>query len=119
MMKLIVVYFLGILLSRAAAFVPRTPSPERRTRLCVTPTIGDFLTTVDISALSLTSPPGLQEIVLLLTPLSAFAGGAVVQQRRKELTENVTFTKMAMNETQAMISQSSNNFKVRFPLLQE
>lgn len=98
--------------SGAGAFAPRAPSSKRaNTRVSSSMPLGEFFTTLDISALSLASP-GIKEIVLLLTPLSAFAGGAVVQKRRKEFTENVEFTKKAMNETQAMMSQSSNNFKV-------
>ena len=109
-MKLTTIYLLlGLLLSRAGAFVPRihTNHPPLSTTLM----ISEFVTTVDIS--SAVSSPGMKEIVLLLTPLSALAGGALVQQRRNEVQENMEFTQLAMNETQAILSQSSNNFKVR------
>lgn len=112
-MKFILASFLGLFLSRTGAFVLRSPSSERVNthHLAVTTSLGDFFSTVDIASLSLATP-GMKEFVILLTPLSAFAGGAVVQTRRKQFAENVESTKKAMNETQALLSQSSNNFKV-------
>lgn len=111
-MKSTAIFVLGLLLSPADAFVPCIPSTtEQRPNTQLSTTLADFFTTLDTSVVSLTSP-GIKEFVLFLTPLSALAGGAVVQQRRKEFVENVEFTKKAMNETQAIMSQSSNNFKV-------
>ncbi len=109
-MKRNAIYFLGLFLAPAGAFFVPPTSSSKRTRWSAS--IGDFFPTLDTSALSLTSP-GIKEAVLLLTPLSAFAGSAVVNQRRKEVVENLEFTQMAMNETQTIMTQSSNNFKVR------
>ncbi len=108
-MKLHLISLLGIFLSRrTGAFVPPF-SGRANTHMSL---FGEFLTSsVDISASF-----GMKEFVMLMTPLSAFAGGAVVQKRRKQFAENVESTRQAMNETQAMLSTSSNNFKVRFPL---
>jgi hypothetical protein len=110
-MKRIAICILGLFFAPAGAFFVPPTSSTKRTRLWTS--IGDFFPTLDTSALSLTSP-GIKETVLLLTPLSAFAGSAVVNQRRKEFVEDLEFTQMAMNETQTMMTQSSNNFKVRY-----